>query len=397
MTTASPRVCRPETAVAIAALVAGLTLGGLILAGTMPSRLGLFLVGGGLGIALYHGAFGFTGGWRHFVLQRRADGLRAQFALLAVTMTLMVPVLALAQGSGMTGAVAPLGVSLIVGAFLFGAGMQFGGGCGSGTLFTVGAGNLRMLVTLAFFIAGSVVGTVHLPWWLRQPRLDPLDLAASLTVPGALVLQLAACGALALWVTRIERNHHGNIERPVLAMPAGGFGRALISGPWPLIWAVIALALGNLAVLLLSGRPWGITFAFALWGAKIMQAIGIDPTQFEYWTWRYPAAALNRSVLFDATSVTNFGLLIGSMGAAAMAGRFGHAARARIPLRALMSAAFGGLLMGYGARLAFGCNIGAMFSGIASASLHGWVWFAAAWIGSYAAIQLRRPGYSGTG
>ena len=55
----------------------------------------------------------------------------------------------------------------------------------------------------------------------------------------------------------------------------------------------------------------------------------------------------------------------------------------------LLAAAIGGLAMGYGARLAFGCNIGAMFSGIASASLHGWIWFAAAWVGSLIAIRLR--------
>ena len=30
--------------------------------------------------------------------------------------------------------------------------------------------------------------------------------------------------------------------------------------------------------------------------------------------------------------------------------------------------------MGYGARIAFGCNIGAYFGGIASFSLHGWLW-----------------------
>jgi hypothetical protein len=49
----------------------------------------------------------------------------------------------------------------------------------------------------------------------------------------------------------------------------------------------------------------------------------------------------------------------------------------------------GGLLMGYGARLGFGCNIGAMFSGIASASLHGWIWFACAFVGSLVGIRLR--------
>ena len=45
--------------------------------------------------------------------------------------------------------------------------------------------------------------------------------------------------------------------------------------------------------------------------------------------------------------------------------------------------------MGYGARLSFGCNIGALFSGIASGSVHGWLWFAAAFVGSLGGIFLR--------
>jgi hypothetical protein len=45
--------------------------------------------------------------------------------------------------------------------------------------------------------------------------------------------------------------------------------------------------------------------------------------------------------------------------------------------------------MGYGARLAFGCNIGAFFSGIASGSLHGWVWFVFGLIGSVLGVALR--------
>ena len=46
-------------------------------------------------------------------------------------------------------------------------------------------------------------------------------------------------------------------------------------------------------------------------------------------------------------------------------------------------------MMGYGARLAFGCNVGAFFSGIASGSLHGWLWFAAALAGTWVGIRLR--------
>ena len=46
-------------------------------------------------------------------------------------------------------------------------------------------------------------------------------------------------------------------------------------------------------------------------------------------------------------------------------------------------------MLGYGARIAYGCNIGAYFSGIASASLHGWLWFAAAFLGNIAGTRLR--------
>ena len=46
-------------------------------------------------------------------------------------------------------------------------------------------------------------------------------------------------------------------------------------------------------------------------------------------------------------------------------------------------------LMGYSARLAFGCNIGAFFSGISSGSLHGWFWFLSAFLGSYVGIKIR--------
>ena len=51
--------------------------------------------------------------------------------------------------------------------------------------------------------------------------------------------------------------------------------------------------------------------------------------------------------------------------------------------------AIGGLLMGWGARLGFGCNIGAFVGGVASGSLHGWIWFLAALPGCLIGIRLR--------
>jgi uncharacterized membrane protein YedE/YeeE len=96
---------------------------------------------------------------------------------------------------------------------------------------------------------------------------------------------------------------------------------------------------------------------------------------------------LQQSVFADVTSVMDFGILLGAFLAAGLAGKFKPSWR--VPGRSLVAAVLGGSITGYGPRLACGCNIGAFFSGIASASLHAWLWFGAAFVGSILGTQLR--------
>jgi uncharacterized membrane protein YedE/YeeE len=348
---------------------------------------GLFLIGGLLGATLWHGSFGFTGGWRRMVVERRGRAMRAQMLMIGVAAIAMIPLLAAGSlgGKALVGAVAPVGVSVLVGAAIFGLGMQLGGGCGSGTLFTVGGGSARMLVTLAFFIVGAVIGTAHLPWWLELPSLPVISLGNSLGVGSAILATLAALGLVSLVTALIERRAHGDLEREKAPERPGWTW--IFYGPWPLVGAGLLLAVLNIATLLLAGHPWSVTFGFGLWGAKVAQAVGIPVAGWEFWNWPGPQAALSQSVLADVTSVMNFGIILGAGLAAAIAGKF--APKAPLPWPSLLAAAIGGILMGYGARLSFGCNIGALFSGIASGSLHGWLWFAAAFAGSYVGIWAR--------
>lgn len=95
----------------------------------------------------------------------------------------------------------------------------------------------------------------------------------------------------------------------------------------------------------------------------------------------------------DITTVMNVGIMVGALVAASLAGKF--APNLRIPMRSVVAAVIGGLLLGYGARLAFGCNIGAYFGGIASGSLHGWVWLVAAFAGNMLGVKLRPFFFSG--
>jgi uncharacterized membrane protein YedE/YeeE len=371
--------------VAATTLAATAVLGAMVWQAATPRMLLLYVVGIGFGVALYHAAFGFTAGWRNFIVRRRSRGLRGQLILLALASVLYMPVTALGLANG---AIAPVGGYIVLGSFLFGLGMQLGGGCGSGTLFTVGAGNRKMLITLAAFVAGSVLGTLHLPWWLASPGLGPVDLGRALGPGGGILLQVAVLVALIWTVRAVEQERHGSAE-PLAWRPEGAWLSTLLTGGWPLAWGVVALAGLGLVTLLVSGAPWGITFAFAAWGAKALQALGVDMAQFEYWTWAYPARVLSESLLLNVTSVMALGLLFGAMLAAGLAGRFNAGSQNRLGMGNVSAAVIGGLCMGYGARLAFGCNIGAFFSGIATGSLHGWVWFVFGFLGSIVGVALR--------
>ena len=61
------------------------------------------------------------------------------------------------------------------------------------------------------------------------------------------------------------------------------------------------------------------------------------------------------------------------------------------PAEALV-AALGGLLLGYGGVVGLGFNIGAFVAGVASGSLHGWIWLIAAFAGTSVGVALRNVG-----
>src|SRR5918995_4067696 len=209
---ASPLPAAQRT-VALATIV--VLLGGALMLGQQSWRHGaLLLIGVLLGMSLYHAAFGFTAAYRDAILRRDVTGVLAQLVMLGLAMLLFAPVLARGEvfGHGVVSAVAPASLQVAIGSFLFGLGMQLGGGCGSGTLYTVGGGSARMVVTLIAFCAGAFAGSLDMARYADLPSLGVVSLASELGFAGALALQL---GLLAVIWLALRAWAKGRPQRPL--------------------------------------------------------------------------------------------------------------------------------------------------------------------------------------
>jgi len=166
-----------------------------------------------------------------------------------------------------------------------------------------------------------------------------------------------------------------------------GQGFRLRDTPRRWLWGAVVLALCAALNLFIAGQPWGVVYGFGLWGAKLVTALGLfDPTQNAFWSDPGHAERLHQTLLLDITSITNIGILAGALWVAPK-----RPQDARPLTRAQWIAGLiAGFMLGYSSRLAFGCNVGAMVSGISTGSVHGWIWVPMAFLGTLVGVRLRR-------
>ena len=331
----------------------------------------LFIVGIGLGLVLAGARFGFTTGWRNLIEKRDASGVFAQLLLLAIAAAFSMPLLA-SFPTELSAALGPPSISLLVGAFVFGGAMQIADGCGSGTLYKAGLGIPLNMAILPLFALGSFLGSAHLGWWLDLGHMEPVGLVEEVGLSGALgftYLGLILIGLAAWWWSKTS-----GVSRSI-------FNRTLIIGA--VLIAVLAVL--NLVI---AGKPWGVVYGFGLWAAKIAHAGNLfDPTTNAFWSQPVNTTALQQSVFLDLTSITNIGILAGALW---IFSRNKTGKSNKLNTQQWIVGIIAGFLLGYSSRLAFGCNVGAMVSGISTGSIHGWIWVVMAFLGSLIGLRVRR-------
>ena len=327
-------------------LVTLIVIGLLIYVDSGVRTLSLLLIGVGLGAVFWTVQFGFSSGWRRWLTVGDTSPILTHLLLLGLVTAFVLPTLGYVSGA--RGAVAPLAFSLPLGSCLFGIGMQL----------------------LPFFVIGSLIGSFLLPSALELGGYEAVVIGSGMGNVTVTLLNLIIIGAVAAVIYILGRYK--------------GVHVSISNG---LIFGTIGIAILCWLCVVISGHPWGVTFGFTLWGAKIWQSLGGDLSSFAFWGWPGPARALENSVLADVSSIMDIGMLLGALLFSSCLGRSEKSAWPGS--RELFAAVLGGLMMGIGARLAFGCNIGAFLGGVASGSLHGWIWFIFAMIGSWVGVHMR--------
>jgi hypothetical protein len=250
-------------------------------------------------------------------------------------------------------------LSYIVGGFIFGVGIVYAGGCASRILVRTAEGNLGGLVSVMAFIFSSGATLWGITAKLRVDYFNKLTLDFQSqyipdivrSVPAWLILGVIEV-ALLIFILKAPKD----------------------SEWWSWRWPLSGVAIGLTIVLAwwINGEAFKtipLVDSFSFTGPD-------DPTLLQRWrpksltfaladaqTFRYIILWTGESINFAISSV--FGVIFGSFIASIISRTFNWVAP---PLEQFKYNLIGGLLMGFGAVLALGCNIGQGLSGFSTLS-----------------------------
>lgn len=145
---------------------------------------------------------------------------------------------------------------------------------------------------------------------------------------------------------------------------------------WPS--TISAVLLGFLIVLVFAwGRTWGVQGGLTNWGDWFNNFIGLAKP--------LGISDSPESPIRNSTSLMAIGLLLGAFAAALMAKQFAI----RVPpVLEMVKGVVGGTLMGIGATLAMGCNVGGFIAPLTSFNFSGWGMWIGLIIGAAIGIKI---------
>lgn len=195
-----------------------MVLFGIYLSTRSATLVFFWITGGIFGFILQKTRFCFTASMRDPLLTGSTSITRAVLVALAVT---TIGFAAIKYGAFVNNQpipgqsyIVPISLATVIGGLIFGIGMVIAGGCASGTLMRVGEGFGMQMLSLLFFVIGSLVGARDFGWWkanfiMKGPSVFLPDVFGWM---GGVALQLLVIAALYVLADKWENRNNEESE-----------------------------------------------------------------------------------------------------------------------------------------------------------------------------------------
>lgn len=376
----------------------GFTITSFLVTSRDKWRLGfLFIISGAFGSVLQSGPFGFARSFRAMISEGKFELMREVVLLIFSSSVFIEIVRALRRKFNFMPLFRlgpfddlkdqpPCGVEVVLGSFMFGAGMQLGCGCASGTLVRMGEGLIKAIIVLFFFILGATFGCTdyYWNWWRHLPKTDgPVLLPwwANLIVLAILYFFCWLKDIIIYVKTKKAKKAAPNtfqsmdsINSDITDQMLIEFGTepstvSLVEQRFNIRPYIVDVTLGLITAVfyLCVGRRIGVAGVYPVIGAKFLSLFGIHPEKWEYF-----GGKITDNILDEPYFENVCFIILSSFVSSTYHQTFGVAQRnTKLDF---IKAPFAGIIMGLGSKMAHGCNVGAMLSGIAARSVHGYLW-----------------------
>ena len=305
----------------------------------------------------------------------------------------------------------PINLGLILGGILFGFGMSFSCCCASGVLTDLASSFPRAMITLLFFCLGVFIGfpIQNTQSWITEswfstetgtkigtkgvyfPDLFKFDGMQGYL--GAVIFTGILC-LIVVYISNLYENkrktsgtyvgflsekvqdieNKKEIESREKNIEYTGYYDRLFVKPWDLKTG--AFIISGIFVLLMgiTKAGWGASTPYGLWFGKLLMVFGVSTDSISSFT-EMSAKPFVLPFFEHPINVQNVGIFLGALLYLLSAKIFNKTVSLewRISPKLGVFYALGGLCMGFGTRLANGCNVGALYTPIANFSLSGWI------------------------
>ncbi|MBD9503535.1 selenium metabolism membrane protein YedE/FdhT [Pseudomonas sp. BGr12] len=151
---------------------------------------------------------------------------------------------------------------------------------------------------------------------------------------------------------------------------------------WSPLPTLVALGVISAYYFAMTGTFWAVTGEFTRWGGHVLSWFGLQPQEWSY----FKIIGLQGSPLDRIDGVMIIGMFLGALVCALWAGNV--SLRWPTSKRRLLQGLIGGVIAGFGARLAMGCNLAAFFTGIPMFSVHAWAFMFSTVIGAWFGVKI---------